>query len=111
MSACSLNMTRARLLTEVALQAGKAFLAASTAARISPAVAIGVVASSSCVAGLRTGTPGAVETDFMNLPLIRRGTLGATVVSAATAVEKRRAERRTITRPANILSVAPLVRA
>ena len=86
-------MTRARLLTEVALHAGNAALAASTAARISPAVAIGVVASSSWVAGLRTGTPGVVETDSTNFPPIRSGTLGATAVFAAAVVEKRRADR------------------
>mmetsp|Transcript_29475 Transcript_29475/g.91138 ORF Transcript_29475/g.91138 Transcript_29475/m.91138 type:complete len:308 (+) Transcript_29475:1-924(+) len=90
-SASYLCMTRARLETDVALQAGNAAAAASTAAVISACVASGTRVSTSCVAGQRTSTK-SLAVEFIFLPLMMCGTASA-AATAGSALSARRAER------------------
>mmetsp|Transcript_48691 Transcript_48691/g.143821 ORF Transcript_48691/g.143821 Transcript_48691/m.143821 type:complete len:235 (-) Transcript_48691:124-828(-) len=83
-SDCSRNMTRVRLETEVLAQPEKAALADATASSISRFVAIGVCASTRCVAGQSTRTK-SVDSDSINSPLMSSGTLSGAASSFKTA--------------------------
>ena len=89
MRAWSLNITRARLETDVADQLGNAAAAASTAAFISARVAWGAVASSRCVAGHLTGMATS-PADSTKSPPMRSGTRFAGSFARRDEVEKSR---------------------